>query len=125
MRIRFDFKPYFFVIIQESNSYKYCINYKRVCMNNFFKEIVGIAKLPFNEILKDFKVIMISNKVIYVSNYIKILDYSTEKVVLKVHNNILEIQGDNLFISQINKSEIVIKGIIDAYFLGVNDAKNK
>ena len=94
-------------------------------MNNFFREIVSVAKLPFNEILKDFKVIMISNKVIYVSNYIKILDYSTQKIILKVHNNILEIQGDDLFISQINKSEIVIKGIIDAYFLGVNNAKNK
>ena len=95
-------------------------------MNNFIKEITGIAKLPFNEVLKDFKIIMISNKVMFVSNYIKILDYSEEKLVLRVYNNILEIQGENLFISQINKSEIVIKGRIDAYFLGVNsDKKNK
>ena len=93
-------------------------------MDNFIKEITSVAKLPFNEIMKDFKVIMISNKVLYVSNYVKILDYSDEKLVLKVYNNILEIHGSDLFISQINKNEIVIKGIIDAYFLGVNNVKN-
>lgn len=92
-------------------------------MNNFIQEISDIVKLPFNEINKDFKIIMLSNKVLYVCNYIKILDYSCEKLVLKVHKNYLEISGNGLYISQINRNEIVIKGVINSYSFGGNNDK--
>ena len=92
-------------------------------MDNLIQELSDIIKLPFNEINKDFKLIMLSNKMIYVSNYIKILDYSTEKLVLKVHKDFIEIKGENLFISQINKHEIIIKGTILSYCLGVGNEK--
>lgn len=91
-------------------------------MNNFLEELSNIVKLPFNEISKDFKIIMIGNKILYISNYIKILDYSSEKLSLKVYKNYLEISGSNLIISQINKGEIVIKGNIIAYSFGGNNA---
>ena len=90
-------------------------------MDNFIKEISNVAKLPFNEIFKDFKLMMISNRALYVSNYIKILDYSDEKLTLKVYKNILEITGKDLYISQINKNEIIIKGIIFSCSLGGNN----
>lgn len=94
-------------------------------MNNYIKELASICKLPFNEISKDFKVIQLGTKSIYVSNYIKIIDYSTEKLVLKVKNNSLEIIGTDLFISQINKSEIVVKGNINSFSLGMGVANEK
>ena len=87
-------------------------------MNNFIEELSDIIKLPFNEISKDSKVVMIGNKVLYVSNFIKILDYSSEKLSLKVYKNYLEIAGSNLIISQINKGEIIVKGNIMSYSFG-------
>ncbi len=92
-------------------------------MDNYIKELVGICKLPFNEIGRDFKLIQLGNKIIYVSNFIKIIDYSAEKLVLKVTKNTLEITGTDLYISMINKKEIVIKGNLIAFSLGVTNAK--
>jgi len=87
-------------------------------MDNFIKEISDIVKLPFNEIMKDFKLMMLSNKTIYISNFIKILDYSDEKLVLKVNRNVLEVVGKDLYISQMNKNEIIVKGNIFSCSLG-------
>ena len=57
-------------------------------MNNYIEEICNIAKLPFNEISKDVKVLMLGNNCIYICNYIKILDYTTNHLVVKIHKNI-------------------------------------
>ena len=95
-------------------------------MDNYFNEIIGAVKLPFNEINKDTKIMLVGNKVLYVSNYIKILDYSTERIVVKVYKNILEILGQNISISQINRGEMIIKGTLNViqYSEG-NNEKNK
>ena len=81
-------------------------------MNNYINEIIDICKLPFDEISKDYKAIIIGGKCVYVSNYKKIIDYTMSKIVLKVFNGILEILGDEMKIQQINKKEIVICGKI-------------
>ena len=95
-------------------------------MDNYFNEIIEVVKLPFNEINKDTKIMLVSNKALYISNYIKILDYSTERIVVKVYKNILEILGENISISQINKGEMIIKGTLNViqYSEGKNE-KNK
>lgn len=92
-------------------------------MESYINEICNVCKLPFNEIINDYKVIQISNKAIVVNNYIKILDYSSNKISLKVKKDILSILGNDLYISQINQGEIVIKGII--YSCGVGDKNNE
>ena len=94
-------------------------------MNNFLQELSEIIRLPFNEINKDFKLIMISNQIVYISNYIKIIDYTSERLVLKIYKNIIEISGSNLYISQINKNEIVLKGNIISYCYGGKHEKNE
>ena len=94
-------------------------------MNNLISELIDIAKLPFNEISKDFKIIMISNKLLYISNFAKILDYTNQKIVIKANKkqNIV-ITGDDLKICQINKKELAIKGIILFCDLGdINEKK--
>lgn len=95
-------------------------------MDNYLDELISVAKLPYNEICNDIKIIMVGNKVIYVCNFIKILDYSTEKLVIKIPKNTLEILGEELYISQINKGEIIIKGKINSCSFGdgINE-KNK
>ena len=87
-------------------------------MENYISEILSICKLPFNETMKDYKVIILGGKCIYISNYIKIIDYSQTRVVLKVKKNTLEITGEDMQISQINKGEIVVVGNVFSCGLG-------
>lgn len=91
-------------------------------MNNFDEELLKVAKLPFNEILKDFKIIMLSNKLLYISNFLKVLEYSNEKIVIKVKKSQkVQIEGAGLIICQINKGELMIKGEINICNLGDNN----
>lgn len=94
-------------------------------MENYIKEMIEICKLPFGEISGDFKVIQLGTRAIYVCNYKKIIDYSVERVVLKLNKGTLEIIGRDLYISQINKGEILIKGYIQAFGVEVADDKKK
>ena len=94
-------------------------------MNNYINELIDICKLPFEEVAVDYKIIQLGSKAIYISNYLKIVEYGDSLVVLKVKNNLLEIKGDNLKIKQINKSEIVLKGNIISCGLGMFDEKVK
>jgi len=90
-------------------------------MENYIREMVDICKLPFKEINNDFKVVQIGRSVIYISNYKKIIDYSDNKIVLKIKGNTLEIEGCSLQISQMNKNEIIIKGVINKFGMGIID----
>lgn len=94
-------------------------------MDNFIQELVEICKLPFSEIKNDFKVIQLGRYAIYVCNYKKIIDYSINKIILKVQKGTLEILGNELYISQINKGEIIVKGDIQSFGVGVIDEKKK
>lgn len=90
------------------------------------KELSKICKLPFEEITKSFKLIWFGLSGLYISNFKKIIDYRREFVVLKIPNNTIEIAGQNLEISLINKGELVISGNIEKVALGVsNEKKNK
>lgn len=88
-------------------------------MNNYILEIAEVCKLPFEDVLKSYKVICLGGKCIYISNYKKIIDCSNECIVIKVENNTLEISGTDLIIKQINKGEILIVGKINGFNCGV------
>ena len=94
-------------------------------MENYISEIVDICKLPFDEVMKDYKVISIGGKALYISNYKKILDYSKDRIALKIPSNTLEIEGEDMCIRQINKGEIVISGKIISFGLGVKNNEKK
>ena len=81
-------------------------------MENYLNEIVSACKLPFSEVLSEFKVVQIGQKVIYICNFKKILDYSCNRIVLKAVKDVIEVVGSDLVISQIEKNEIIIKGEI-------------
>ena len=92
-------------------------------MDNLVSEIVEVCKLPFSEVMNNFKIVQIDSRVIYVSNYLKLLDYSLNKVVLKVKHNTLQITGEEMKISLINKKEIIIFGKIQSFGLGEKNEK--
>ena len=87
-------------------------------MENYINEIAEICKLPFDEVLHTFKMIWLGRNGLCVTNYKKIIDYSSEKIILKVDKDFLEIGGNSLMISQLNKGEIVIAGKINSIVLG-------
>lgn len=88
-------------------------------MDNYLKELFSICKLPLSEIIGEYKIIVCGGKCIYISNFLKIIDYSNSKVVLKIKKNTIEILGENLSIQLLNKGEILVSGIIIGYTLGV------
>ncbi len=92
-------------------------------MENYLNELSNICKLPFGDVCNNFKVIWFGKDGIYISNFKKLIDYSCKKIVLKITNNTLEVSGENLTISQINKGEIVVTGKIQSIGLGVIDEK--
>ena len=87
-------------------------------MDNYINELIDICKLPINEINNKFKIIYLGGDILYVSNYIKLLDYGCEKVVLKVKGNTIEILGLSLVIKLLNKKEILISGKIYSVSMG-------
>ena len=93
-------------------------------MNNYISELSSICKLPMELIDKNFKLIWFGAMGLYIANYKKIIDYNCERIVLKITNNTLEIVGNDLEISLINKGEILIKGKVNSISLGVVDEKN-
>ena len=71
------------------------------------------------DVIKDFsnfKVLLCDNCV-WITNYIKIIEYSKEQVRLKVKNNILVIAGVDINIKMLDKKEIILQGKINNIFL--------
>ena len=64
----------------------------------FFEELKNL-KSPFDEVL-DYKYYVISNKVIGVSGYKKLINYTTENISLGVKHNVLNIEGKNMKIKE-------------------------
>lgn len=94
-------------------------------MNNYIRELLEVCGLPFDEVSRQYKVISIGGKMIYVSNFQRIIDYTTDRIVLKISRNTLEIVGKRMQIQQINKNEIVIQGEICSFSQGVNNENKK
>ena len=94
-------------------------------MNNYFEEIINICKIPINEITNELKVIMVGNRIIYISNFKKIIEYGSNKISLKTKHSNYDIVGNELVIAQINKSELVIKGNINACGVNLNYENKK
>lgn len=82
-------------------------------MKEFINELSVVTGLPFNEIKNDFRVILVGSNCVQVINYLKILIYTDTLLKLKIPNNQLNIEGYNFEIKELNKSEILIKGIIN------------
>ena len=96
-------------------------------MQGFNDEYSNILKLPLNEVFNDFKIIFIGGKIIEILNYIKIVKYSEEFIILKVQNNEINIEGFNLQIKEMCKKDIVIIGSINKIYLSkelYNEKKN-
>jgi len=63
-----------------------------------------------------FKIVW-NNNLIWITNYIKIEKYEKDKIIFKIKNNKLIIEGADIFIKMLNKKEIVLSGKFNVVFL--------
>lgn len=82
-----------------------------MCMSGFISELVGD-----NVALSDFRVMWCGNT-IWVTNYIKLLTYTDEHVVLKIKGNLLNITGVGMKVICLEPRELTIRGKINSVSL--------
>jgi len=80
-------------------------------MSGFISELVGDK-----ERLNDFRV-MWCGQTIWITNYIKLLTYTSEHVVLKIKGNLLNVTGVDMKVTCLEPRELTIKGKIDSVYL--------
>lgn len=85
-------------------------------MESVFKELSQYLGVSYSEVL-NFRYYVLSNSVINVVGYKKLLSYSLERVVLSIKNNQLNIDGRDLKIKELDKSSMVITGKINKVYL--------
>jgi len=81
-------------------------------MSGFLETISNYCGLPLDTVLNSFKVIMLSNKSVYIEGSIKITSYSTKEINLKVKGGYLLITGENLNVKEYCKEDLMICGKI-------------
>ena len=78
---------------------------------SIYDDELSIIKDSFN-----YKVLICGN-LIWVTHYIKIMEYSEKFVKLKIKDNALIIKGVGLKIKMLDKKEIILNGEFDNIFL--------
>lgn len=86
-------------------------------MFGFFNELKNVIGLDVKEIAKSYKVAFVDGGGVMVSNFQRILNYSSNLLVLKVKDNVLNIEGVGIEIKQLSKGEIIAKGKINKIYL--------
>lgn len=57
--------------------------------------------------------ISIEDNLIYIKNYIRIIDISESYIKIKLNNKILKIKGNNMVINRLDECDLSIKGIFN------------
>lgn len=80
-----------------------------------FKELANHLDLDISTFTGEFKCTILSNRAIFVQNYIKILVYSSEKLTLKLKNKYFIVVGEDLAIKEMGKKEAVVVGKFNSF----------
>lgn len=81
-------------------------------MGAFLETIAASTGLPFQTVMSSFKIIMLSDKSIYVEGTSKISSYHKEEVNIAVKGGFIIITGEDLKIKEYNKNDVLILGTI-------------
>ena len=82
-------------------------------MFNFLDELCELSDTKPLDVKDNYKLIMVGNNILYVSNFRRILAFTDDCIVLKVGRGELNIEGNSLVIKALEKGEVVIKGTIN------------
>lgn len=94
-------------------------------MFNYLDELYELSDCKASDFIDKFKLIMLSNSVIYVSGFLKVLSYSSELIVLKVKSDELNIEGKNMDIKSLDKGEIIVKGNVVKIYMSKGENGEK
>ena len=81
-------------------------------MINFIDEFAKLIDVPFDEVIKDYSYLVVGGRIIYITNYLKIVTYSLTDISLKVKGGVLHISGSDLTLKELDKHSITIIGNI-------------
>ena len=83
----------------------------------YLDELYEIAGCKNTDTLDKYKLFMLSNNVLYVADFAKILSLSESLIVLKIKGDQLNIEGSSLVVKNLDTSEIIITGKILSIYL--------
>ncbi len=78
----------------------------------FIKELLKYMDADVSTLVGEFKLTLIGTRALFIQNYIKILNYSSNKIVFKIKNDILTVVGENFEIKEMGKQEIIVVGTV-------------
>ena len=80
---------------------------------NFKEKIMGALSVPYEMVSDVPRIVLDSNKKVYIENYKGITEYSGECISINAGKCILTLTGDKMEIKGMTTEEIIIEGIID------------
>ncbi len=64
------------------------------------------------ELSNNYKYYNFGGKVVYIENFVRILTFNKEEIILKLKKGMFKVLGINLIIEELNKNSLLIKGEI-------------
>lgn len=89
------------------------------------EELTKHIDADFSTLLGEFKLTLIGLRAITVQNFIKILSYTVNKVVFKIKNDEIVVEGENFKIAEMGVKDVILTGEIYKIYSvkGLNNEK--
>lgn len=89
------------------------------------EELTKHIDADFSTLLGEFKLTLIGLRAITVQNFIKILSYTANKVVFKIKNDEVIVEGENFKIAEMGVKDVILTGKINKIYSvkGLNNEK--
>lgn len=81
-------------------------------MFSFLDDIAQKTGLPFDILNNGFRVINFNNKSVYIEGFLNILMFEKDLIKIKLKKGLIELEGENLKIKNMDTQSIVVSGNI-------------
>ena len=81
-------------------------------MFNFFEEIKGQLRRVDKNLLSSYNMVNLSGKILYVEGHLGLTVLSPTVISFKIKKGRVEVEGENLFLSEISRKTLKIEGQI-------------
>ena len=82
-------------------------------MLGFIEDMSKLTGLPLDIINNGYQIFNFGGRAIYIDNYKSIMTYNQNNICLKLKKGVVNIFGSNLYIKDLNLSQIIINGNIE------------
>lgn len=81
-------------------------------MFNFFEEIKGQLRRVDKNLLSSYNMVNLSGKILYVEGHLGLTVLSPTVISFKIKKGRVEVEGENLFLSELSSNTLKIEGQI-------------